>query len=266
MAAGARPENIPVVILAGGLGTRLREETEYRPKPMVKIGDQPILWHIMKTYAHHGFRDFIVCLGYKGEMIREYFVDFRVFSGDVVIDLAKGTHTHVGNTDHHVDWRVTLADTGQSTQTGGRIRRIERYIKADRFMVTYGDGVADVDIGKLLAAHRGAGRIATLTGVRPVSRFGELRVEGDKVVRFREKELLNEVWISGGFFVFERKLFDYLGDDDTVLEHEPLRRLADDGELTVYKHPGFWQCMDTYREFEILNAAWASGRAPWKIW
>jgi glucose-1-phosphate cytidylyltransferase len=257
---------MPVVILAGGLGTRLREETEYRPKPMVKIGHQPILWHIMKTYSHFGFRNFIVCLGYKGETIREYFLDYASYTGDLQLDLSNGSRTHLGNTFESVDWRVLLADTGQATMTGGRIRRIRDYIKTDRFMVTYGDGVADVDIGKLLETHQKAGRIATLTGVRPTSRFGELAVEGDRVARFAEKEFLQDVWISGGFFVFEKKIFDYLADDTTILEQEPLRRLSTEGQLTVYKHSGYWQCMDTYREVEILNKAWESGSAPWGVW
>ncbi len=258
--------DIPVVILAGGLGTRLREETEYRPKPMVRIGQQPILWHIMKTYAHYGFKNFIVCLGYKGEIIREYFVDYTVYNGDVEIDLGQRTQKHVGSTFEHVDWRVVLADTGQASQTGGRIRRIRDYIKADRFMVTYGDGVADVDIAKLLDTHQRGGRIATLTGVRPTSRFGELAIEGDRVERFAEKEFLQDVWINGGYFVFEKKIFDYLPDDLTVLEHEPLRALAAAKQLTVHKHPGYWQCMDTYRESEILNRLWDAGTAPWKVW
>lgn len=259
--------SIPVVILAGGLGTRLREETEYRPKPMVRIGHQPIIWHIMKTYAQHGFRDFIVCLGYKGETIREYFLDYSVFTGDVKLDLGKKTQEHLGNTFEHVDWRVILADTGQATMTGGRVRRVRDYIPGDTFMVTYGDGVADVDVTALLETHRRAGTIATLTGVRPTSRFGELRMEGDLVTRFAEKEFLQEVWINGGFFVFDRKIFDYLDQgDDTVLEQEPLRRLAEERQLAVHRHPGFWQCMDTYREFEMLNKLWSEGRAPWKVW
>ena len=257
--------SIPVVILAGGLGTRLREETEYRPKPMVKVGHQPIIWHIMKTYAHFGHKDFIVCLGYKGEMIREYFLDYAAFTGDVLLDLGKKTQTHVGNTFEQVDWRVTLADTGQLTNTGGRIKRIRDYIRSDRFMVTYGDGLANVDVPKLLETHRRSGRVATLTGVRPTSRFGELNIEGDRVTRFAEKEYLQEVWINGGFFVFEKKIFDYLDGDETILEQDPLRRLSQEGQLSVYRHPGYWQCMDTYREYEILNRQWSEG-APWKVW
>lgn len=257
---------LPVVILAGGLGTRLREETEYRPKPMVKIGHQPILWHIMRNYAHFGSREFVICLGYKGESIRQYFLDYSVHLGDVRLDLGTRTQEHLGNTVEHVDWRVTLADTGKDTMTGGRIRRIRDYIKTDRFLVTYGDGVANVDIKALVAAHEKNGTIATLTGVRPVSRFGELKLDGNKIVKFHEKEFLEEVWINGGFFVFEKKIFDYLEDDSTILEQEPLRRLAAEGQLSVHKHDGYWQCMDTYREFELLNKLWEEGKAPWKVW
>jgi glucose-1-phosphate cytidylyltransferase len=258
--------DIPVVILAGGLGTRLREETEYRPKPMVKIGDQPILWHIMKTYAHFGFKHFIICLGYKGESIREYFFDYALNTGDVALDLGKRTQVHMGNTFDQVDWQVILADTGATTMTGGRIRRIRDYIKTDRFLMTYGDGVADVNLDELLETHQKMGKTATMTAVRPTSRFGEVAVESGLVVRFQEKAVLDETWINGGFFVFEKKIFDYLDDDRTVLEQEPLRRLAEQRQLAVHHHRGFWQCMDTYREFEMLNRDWAEGKAPWKVW
>ncbi len=260
------PLKIPVVILAGGLGTRLREETEYRPKPMVKVGPHPILWHIMKNYAHHGFKEFIVCLGYRGEMIRDYFLDYAAYTSDVMLDLGKRTQVQLGKSAEPIDWRVTLAETGQATMTGGRIRRIRDYVKADRFLMTYGDGLANVDVPKLLATHKKAGTIATLTGVRPTSRFGELTIEKDLVTRFAEKEYLEEVWINGGFFVFEKKIFDYLDDDATILEQEPLRRLSQERELAVYRHPGFWQCMDTYREFELLNRLWDEGNPPWKMW
>jgi len=256
----------PVVILAGGLGTRLREETEYRPKPMVQIGGKPILWHIMKIYAAHGFREFIVCLGYKGEMIRQYFLDYAANAGDVRIDLSTGATKQLGANVERVDWNVTLADTGVSTNTGGRIKRIRDYVKGDRFLATYGDGVANVDVKALLDTHVRGKTLATLTGVRPVSRFGELQIEGSRVARFAEKEYLQEVWISGGFFVFERKVFDYIDNDLTILEHEPFRRLSQEGQMSVYKHEGFWQCMDTYREFELLNRMWDEGKAPWKTW
>jgi glucose-1-phosphate cytidylyltransferase len=256
---------LPVVILAGGLGTRLREETEYRPKPMVKIGHQPILWHIMKLYSHHGFRNFIICLGYKGELIREYFFQYQLQKGDVLVDVKEKTITPLRDHADDVDWKVVLADTGKDTMTGGRLRAIKDYVKGGEFLVTYGDGVADVDLRALLAAHRRSGRLATLTGVQPTSRFGELTIEGDLVTRFREKQPLDE-WINGGFFVFRREVFDLLDGPSSVLEQKPLKTLADERQLTVYKHPGFWQCMDTFREVELLNALWASGKAPWKVW
>ncbi|HVY60173.1 MAG TPA: glucose-1-phosphate cytidylyltransferase [Planctomycetota bacterium] len=257
---------MPVVILAGGLGTRLKEETEYRPKPMVKIGHQPILWHIMKLYSHHGFRNFIVCLGYKGEMIREYFYHYKLYTGDVLVDVnARETRTLRASPDE-VDWKVILADTGKDTMTGGRVKRIQDYVGSDEFFVTYGDGVADVDIGAALAAHRRAGTIGTVTGVHPVSRFGELVTEGDLVREFQEKQVAHD-YVNGGFFVFRRKFFDYLeGGDATVLEQAPLRRLAAEGQLSMYRHDGYWQCMDTFRESELLNGLWSSGKAPWKVW
>ena len=255
----------PVVILAGGLGTRLREETEYRPKPMVKVGHQPILWHIMKLYAHHGFKNFIVCLGYRGEMIRDYFASYQLHTGDVLVDVSAKSSTPIRGHADDVDWKVILADTGKDTMTGGRIARIKEYVGTDEFFVTYGDGVADVNIPSLLETHRRAGTIATLSGVQPSSRFGELTIEGDLVTDFREK-LPRDEWINGGFFVFRREIFDYLDGDDTILEQKPLRTLAKERQLSVYKHPGFWQCMDTYRESELLNGLWASGKAPWKVW
>ncbi len=256
---------MPVVILAGGLGTRLREETEYRPKPMVQIGHQPVLWHIMKLYAHYGFKNFIVCLGYKGDMIRQYFYQYQLNTGDVLVDVKQKTLRPLGEHEDSVDWKVILADTGKDTMTGGRIRRIKDYIEGDEFLVTYGDGVGNIDIPALIKAHKQSGRIATLTGVQPFSRFGELTIEGDLVTRFREKQLLDE-WINGGFFVFNRTIFDYLKNDSTVLEADPLKTLAAERQLAVYKHRGFWQCMDTYREVELLNGFWATGKAPWKIW
>lgn len=258
---------IPVVILAGGLGTRLRQETEHRPKPMVPVGHQPILWHIMKTYAHHGHHDFVLCLGYKGEVIRDYFIKYAGNTGDVRLDLGAGTQSHLGNTFEKVDWRVLLADTGEHTMTGGRIRRVRDYVAgADRFMMTYGDGVADIDIPALLETHRRAGTVATVTGVNPTSRYGELKIDGDRVVAFAEKEPFQDVWISGGYFVFDQRIFDYLTGDDTILEQAPLRRLAETGQLSVHRHRGYWQSMDTYREFELLNRLWKEGNAPWKVW
>ncbi len=256
----------PVVILAGGLGTRLREETEYRPKPMVKVGPQPMLWHIMKTYAHHGHRDFIICLGYRGEMIREYFLNLHHTTGDVLLDMKSRETTPLRVEDHHPDWRVLLADTGQGTMTGGRVRRIRDYIEGDHFFLTYGDGVANVDLGAVLETHRRMGKIATLTAVRPISRYGELTIEDDLITRFQEKEPSQVGWINGGFCVFNREIFDLLDSDDCVLEQAPLCTLARRGELAVHRHEGFWQCMDTYREKEMLDQLWASGEAPWKIW
>jgi len=257
--------DLPVVILAGGLGTRVREETEYRPKPLVKIGHQPILWHIMKLYSHHGFKNFIICLGYKGEMIREYFYHYQLNTGDVLVDLEDESLRPLRGHADAVDWKVILADTGANTMTGGRIRRIKDYVGSDDFLVTYGDGVADVNVPALLKAHRQAGTVATLTGVQPSSRFGELTTEGNLVTQFREKLPVDE-WINGGFFVFRKEVFDYLEGDATVLEQSPLKTLAAKRQLSVYRHSGFWQCMDTYREVELLNGLWASGRAPWKVW
>jgi glucose-1-phosphate cytidylyltransferase len=256
----------PVVILAGGLGTRLREETEFRPKPMVPIGRQPILWHIMKIYAHHGHRDFIVCLGYRGEMIREYFFNFRHTLGDVLLDMRTQEATPLRTDADSPDWRVILADTGQETMTGGRVARIRDYVEGDHFFLTYGDGLSDVDLGALLAAHRRMGKIATVTAVRPPSRFGELTIENGLATQFQEKEPFEAEWISGGFFVFKPEIFDLLGDDDCVFERGPMRELVRRGELAVFQHEGFWQCMDTIREMELLNNLWRTGRAPWKVW
>lgn len=256
---------MPVVILAGGRGTRMREETEYRPKPLVKIGHQPILWHIMKLYAHYGFQNFIICLGYKGEMIREFFYHYRVNTGDVLVDVRSQELTPLRRGFDDVDWKVILAETGDDTMTGGRLRRIRDYIGSENFLMTYGDAVADVDIGALVKHHRGAGCIASVTGIQPVSRFGEMTLEGERVRRFHEKSG-QDTWINGGFFVFSRKIFDYLDGDTCVLEQAPLQKLAEDHQLSVYRHSGYWQCMDTYRESEILNNLWSLGNAPWKVW
>ena len=252
------------VILAGGLGTRLREQTEFRPKPMVEVGGKPILWHIMKIFAHHGITDFVICIGYKGDVIKEYFLDYEARNNDFTITLGK-SHEIVFHDQHlESDWRVTVADTGDETQTGGRVKRIERYIDDDRFMVTYGDGLADVDVSKLLAYHDAHGKKATLTTVQPMSRFGVLEIEDDGAVqRFREKPQVDG-WVNAGFFVFERDVFDYL-TDDCVLEQAPLEALAKDEELRAFRHDGFWQPMDTYRESKLLNDIWDQG-APWKVW
>src|SRR6267142_847543 len=252
---------MPVVILAGGLGTRLASETEYRPKPLVKVGHQPILLHIMKIYSHHGFKNFIICLGYKGEMIREYFFDYRLNTCDVLMDASTERFTPLRSHEDDVDWKVILAETGKDTMTGGRLARIKDYVGSDDFLVSYGDGLGDVDIGAVVAAHRAHGRIGTVTGVHPTSRFGELRVEANLVTSFHEKQA-TDGWINGGFFVFNRKIFDYLDGDASVLEQAPLRRLAAERQLGIYHHPGFWQCMDTVREVEVLNDLWNGGRPP----
>ena len=252
-----------VVILAGGLGTRLSEETTIRPKPMVEIGGRPILWHIMKIYAHHGFTDFVVCLGYKGYLIKEYFANYFLHMCDVTFDLARNNMTV-----HHSQaepWKVTLVDTGDATQTGGRVRRVARYLDDD-FMLTYGDGVADIDIKQLVAQHKERGTLATVTGVQPPGRFGSLEIEGDKAMGFREKPVGDGGWINGGFFVLSKQTIGYIADDATVWEKEPMERLAREGQLGVYLHHGFWQPMDTLRDRSQLEAMWSAGRAPWKTW
>ncbi|MGB0583379.1 MAG: glucose-1-phosphate cytidylyltransferase [Limisphaerales bacterium] len=255
-----------VVILCGGLGTRLREETEFRPKPMAPIGGRPILWHIMKYFAAHGHKEFILCLGYKGEIIKEYFRNYQWNTSDVTLKL--GAHSEVRYHTKHdeEDWTVTLLDTGQTTQTGGRVRRALEHVGDESFFMTYGDGLTDSDINAAAEFHRGHGHIATLTAVQPAGRFGELDLEGDAVRRFHEKPEREELFINGGFFVFEKSIGDYLKDDDTILEREPLEELSQSGELQAYRHRGYWQCMDTYREQLELEKIWASGNAPWKIW
>ncbi len=253
-----------VVILAGGLGTRLSEETTVRPKPMVEIGGRPVLWHIMKIYAHHGFGDFVVCLGYKGEAIKHYFLNYYYLHNNLDLSLRDGRVAVRGGAGE--DWRVTLVDTGLATQTGGRLRRVRRFVGEEAFCLTYGDGVADIDIRELTAFHRRHGRLATVTAVRPPARFGGLDLHEDRVVAFREKPQAGEGWVNGGFFVFEPGVFDYVGGDDSVLERAPLENLARDGQLMAYRHEGFWQCMDTLRDVNTLNQLWASGKAPWQVW
>ncbi|MCL4487620.1 MAG: glucose-1-phosphate cytidylyltransferase [Chloroflexi bacterium] len=255
-----------VVILAGGLGTRLREETEYRPKPLVDVGGHPILWHIMKLYAYHGFKEFVICLGYRGEMIKEYFLSYEAMTNDFTICLGQRNHVAYHGAHGEQDYLVTLADTGQDTMTGGRVKRIQRYIDDDTFMVTYGDGVANLDVRSLVAFHRAHGRLATVTAVRPISRFGVLNVDAaSQVSGFLEKPQLDG-WTSAGFFVFNRAVFNYLSGDMSILEREPLERLASEGQLMAYRHPGFFFAMDTYREYKLLNDMWASEKAPWKVW
>lgn len=252
-----------VVILAGGMGTRLREETEYKPKPMVEIGGRPILWHIMKLYARHGFNQFVICLGYKGDAIRDYFLSYETRNRDFTVRLGR-SELEVHGKNHTEDgWSVTLADTGEKTLTGGRIKRIEKYVAGERFMATYGDGVADLDIGRLHAFHQAQGKLATVTAVRPSSRYGELAISQGVVRSFREKPQVQEGWINGGFFVFEPAVFDFIEKEQESIEEGLLVRLVERGQLAVYQHDRFWQCMDTYREMEMLNALWESGRAPW---
>ena len=257
-----------VVILAGGMGTRLREETEFRPKPMVEIGGIPILWHIMKIYSHYGFKEFILCLGYKGESIRRYFLDYHLMNCDITLSLGSERGVQLHHFHEEMDWKVTLADTGAKSQTGFRIKQIEKYLGDDKdFMLTYGDGVADVDIHKLIDFHRQHGRVATVTGVHPASRWGELLVDGDEVQQFREKPQLNEGVINGGFFVLDRRVFDYIDDNpDMPFEREPMGKLAEDRQLMVYRHDGFWYAMDTLRDTTLLNEMWKSPAPPWKVW
>jgi glucose-1-phosphate cytidylyltransferase len=255
-----------VIILCGGLGTRLREETEFRPKPLVDVGGHPILWHIMKLYAYHGFRDFVLCLGYRGNMIKEYFLNYKAMNTDFTICLGRDNSVIYHDAHKEQDFHVTLADTGFETMTGGRVKRVEKYIDRDVFIVTYGDGVADVDIGALVDFHQAHGRLATVTTVRPISRFGILNLNDDgKVLKFAEKPHLDG-WASVGFFVFNRQVFDYLTGDSCILEREPLERLSQEGQLMAYRHRGFFFAMDTYREYKILNELWTSGAAPWKVW
>jgi len=253
-----------VVILAGGLGTRLSEETELKPKPMVEIGGQPILWHIAKHYAHYGFQEFYITLGYKGEVIKRHFVDYHSLSGSMTVDLANGTiERHHQKSD---DWKVHLIETGIETNTGGRLKRLETWLRGETFMLTYGDGVCNVDLRKLLEFHREQGRIATVTAVRPPARFGGLIFDGDLVSKFDEKPQIGEGWINGGFMVFEPAVFDYINGDDDSLEADTLERLADERQLAAYRQEGFWQCMDTLRDVRFLRQLWKEKRAPWKVW
>jgi glucose-1-phosphate cytidylyltransferase len=253
-----------VGILAGGMGTRLVEETEVRPKPMVEIGGEPILWHIMRHYAHYGLKDFVVALGYKGVYIKRFFVDYCSLTSDLTVDLQQGTVTNHGGIRN--DWRVELVDTGLYTQTGGRIKRLEPYLGNETFMLTWGDGLSDVDLHKLLAFHRSHGRLATMTAVRPPARFGHLELDGEEVAEFSEKPQTGEGWINGAYFVLEPGVFDYIDADDIHFEREPLERLAKDRQLMAYCHYSFWQCMDTIRDKQLLQRLWDTGQAPWAIW
>ena len=252
-----------VVVLCGGQGTRLREETEFRPKPMVEIGGRPILWHIMKRYAAYGFNDFVLCLGYRGNIIREYFLNYQAMNRDFTINLGREEIEYHGD-QHEENFVVTLAETGETSMTGGRLKRVSRYLTDDLFLLTYGDGLADVDLNKLVAFHRSHGKLATVTVVRPVSRFGVVHVgEASHVEAFAEKPQ-SEGWVSAGFFVFDRRVLGYLGGDDCILEGEPLERLAKENQLVAFHHQGFFQAMDTYREYKHLNDLWAADQAPWR--
>jgi glucose-1-phosphate cytidylyltransferase len=255
------------VILCGGKGTRMKEETEFKPKPMVRVGQKPILWHIMKIYSHYGVKDFILCLGYKGEMIKEYFLNYREFNNDFTLDLSSDTKKIVIHNKDLEDWRITFADTGEDSMTGSRIAQIEKYIGNDEeFFLTYGDGLSDVNINELYKFHKAKGRIATLTAVKPFSYFGIVELDNGLVKKFQEKPILEGV-ISGGFFVCNRKIFKYLSKDPScVFEQEPLRKLAKDNQLSAFEHNGFWFAMDTYKHVETLNKMLLEGDAPWMVW
>jgi glucose-1-phosphate cytidylyltransferase len=256
---------VRVVILAGGLGSRLSEETTLRPKPMVEIGGQPILWHIMNLYAHYDLKQFVLALGYKGEIVKDYFLRYHACNSDITVNLCSGGVEY--HRTHRLDWQVRMIDTGKNSMTGGRLGRLQEMLRPEgTFLMTYGDGVSNVDIGALLETHKKHGKIATMTAVRPPARFGTMQFHGDQVLDFKEKPQTQEGWINGGFFAFEPEIFDYLHGDDTVLEGDPLERLAAEGELMAYRHEGFWQCMDTLRDKTRLQELWESGDAPWKVW
>jgi glucose-1-phosphate cytidylyltransferase len=259
---------IPVVLLAGGMGTRLREASgDKLPKPMVDIGGRPVLWHVMKMYQAHGFRKFVICLGYKSDVIKRYFLDYRHTAGDFTLT-HDGTEPVFHSAGAVEDWEITFVETGLQTGTVGRVKRVAQHLKADQFMLTYGDGVGDVDITKVVKTHREGGRIGTVTAVHPTSRYGEMHVEGNQVVEFNEKPTLATGWVSGGFFAFDRLVIDkYIDDDDAMmLEKRPLQTIAADGELGVFKHEGFWMGMDTFRDWTELNTLWDAGNPPWKVW
>ncbi|MGI9603351.1 MAG: glucose-1-phosphate cytidylyltransferase [Acidimicrobiales bacterium] len=258
--------DMPVVILCGGFGTRIREASESLPKPMIDVGGRPIVWHIMKTYSQYGFRRFVLCLGYKAGDIKDYFLRYREHQSDFTVQLGSDAEPQYHGSDNAEDWEVTCVDTGLDTLTGGRLARVAPFLDADAFMLTYGDGVADVDIGALVAAHRAHGLMGTVTAVHPTSRFGELAVDGGTVTDFAEKPMLNEGLVNGGYFVFDRAFLDYVTPDDGMLESGALQKLTADGQLGHFVHKGFWRGMDTYREYVELNQLWDEGTAPWKIW
>jgi glucose-1-phosphate cytidylyltransferase len=257
---------VKVVVLAGGLGTRISEESHLKPKPMIEIGERPILWHIMKIYSHYGFNEFIICLGYRGHQIKEYFNHYFLYESDVTIDFTKESHTVTHN--HTAEpWKVTLVDTGGESQTGGRVKRIKKYVQNEAFMLTYGDGVSNVNLRDLLHFHNSHGRICTVTTIQPTGRFGVMDVDDNgKVVKFQEKPTNSDAWINSGFFVMNPGVFNYIHDDYTVLERKPMEKLAADKELMAYRHTGFWQCMDTTRDRGLLEHYWKEGSAPWKVW
>jgi len=253
-----------VAILAGGLGTRLSEETTLKPKPMVEIGGKPILWHIMNIYAAHGFNEFVIALGYKGEIIKDYFLNYHHRSRNLTVQLGTGEVT-IHNEDGE-NWTVHLLDTGHDTQTGGRVKQVAEFIGNETFMLTYGDGVSNVNISALLEFHRKQGKLATLTAVRPPARFGHLVIENDQIIRFEEKPQVGEGWINGGFFVLQPEIVNYIDGNDTYWEREPLEKIAAEGQLAAYRHEDFWQCMDTLRDVHLLEKLWQEGNAPWKLW
>ena len=253
-----------VVILAGGLGTRLREETDYRPKPMVEIGGKPVLWHIMKIYSSHGLNDFVICLGYKGYMIKEYFANYFLHMSDVTFDMARNKmEVHENSVE---PWKVTLVDTGEETMTGGRLKRVSRYLDQEDFCFTYGDGLSNVDIGQLVKFHKAQKTLATLTAIQPPGRFGALNMKDQKIVSFQEKLQGDGGWVNGGFFVLSPKVIDFIDNDMTIWERGPLERLAKEGNLSAFTHRGFWQPMDTLRDKTYLEELWGKGKAPWKTW
>ena len=253
-----------VVLLAGGFGTRISEESHLRPKPMIEIGGMPILWHVMKWYSKFGINEFIICAGYKQDVIKEWFANYFLHTSDVTFDFTNGNEVIV-HSKHAEPWKVTVVDTGLNTMTGGRVKRIQKYVGGEPFCLTYGDGVSDVDIEKLIAFHSAHKHIATLTGVQPEGRFGIMDLEGDTILSFREKNKDDAGWINGGFMVIEPSIFDYIAGDNTVFEREPLEKLAEEGQLDCYRHEGFWQCMDTLRDKEKLETLWVNGNAPWAV-
>lgn len=253
------------IILAGGFGTRISEETYLVPKPMIEIGEKPILWHIMKLYSYYGINDFIICAGYKQHLIKQWFADYFIHNSDITFDFTEGQKMQV-HSQYAEPWRVTIIDTGLNTMTGGRIKRIQKYVGNETFCLTYGDGVSDVNIKELIEFHKKQNTIVTLTTIRPRGRFGVIDIDGDLALSFREKSQEDTGWVNGGYMVLEPEVFDYIDGDDTIFEHKPLENIAKSKQLSCYKHHGFWQCMDTKRDKDLLEELWQSGKAPWKLW